>query len=159
MVHTRVGYHCLRRTDDPRNNRPQRWRLGTAIRAAGCRRPSNSAHRRTQLSGSPAGIHSRHLVTELPQATGAVANPFTAISRSRGRGHSYRRPACREGGRLFPHPWPRLADPRRSRSLGDQALRGLSSAWAHGVQHRSAGHVYHRPRATHPFHVYQQGSV
>ena len=141
------------------NNRPQRWRHGTAIRAAGQRRPGNSAHRCTQRPGSHTGVHSRHLVTELPQATGAVANPSPDISCARGRGPGYRRPARRKGGRLLPRSWSRLPDPRRSRSLGDQALRGLSSAWADGVQHRSAGHVYHRSCATHPLHVYQQRSV
>ena len=85
--------------------------------------------------------------------------PISRISCARGRGPGYRRAARRKGGRILPRSWPCLPDPRRSRSLGDQVLRGLSSARADGVQHRAAGHVYHRSCAAYLLHVYQQRSV
>ena len=109
--------------------------------------------------GSYTGVHTGHLVTQLPNAAGAVANPSPDISCAWGRGPGYCRAARRKGGRILPRSWFYLPDPRRSRSFGDQALRSLSSARTDGVQHRAAGHVYHRSCATYLLHVYQQRSV
>jgi hypothetical protein len=82
--HTDAGSQRLRRTDGLGNGRPQDWRRGTAVCTADGRWACRSVDGCSQHSGSHPGVHSRHLVTELPQATGAVAKPCTRISWAEG---------------------------------------------------------------------------